>query len=343
MKRSDDIGSQDPFSEEIGCLDIRVWAQPMAGIGVHAEPSQAIVVNKPTPEQQGDNIAMGASALILEIVISMVIATVVKITSDTIPVSFFLLFRYVFSLPILFLIGIHQRGRNLFHVANVNALMLRCVFGLVGLSSWLFAVANIELTKATALGQTMTVFITILAPIILGEHVGFRRWTAVLIGLAGALILLQPGTEGWLEYGVIYAIAAPFFAALMFIFLRKLGRTDSPATTAIWYNLFGTAVFAFWVALEPPELAMTGTDIALMVGTGLLAGFQQFTMALSHKLAPATVLAPLHYLAVPMSIGIGILLFNESITLEFFLGTSIIVGSSYYILLRERSPRRRSR
>ena len=315
----------------------------MADIGIHAETSQSIVVNKPTPEQQGDNIAMGATALILEIMISMVIATTVKITSDTVPVSFFLLLRYVFSLPILVLIGIHQRGRNLFRVTNVNALMLRSVFGLVGLSSWLFAVANIELTKATALSQTMTVFITILAPVILGEHVGIRRWTAVLIGLAGAIVLLRPGTEGWLEYGVLFAIAAPFFAALMFIFLRKLGRTDSPATTAIWYNIFGTAVFAVWTAAEPPELAMTGTDIALMVGVGFLAGLQQFTMALSHKLAPATVLAPLHYLAVPISIGIGILLFNESITLEFVLGTGIIVGSSYYILRRERSPGRRSR
>lgn len=315
----------------------------MAGIGMLAEPSRSAAVNKTTPEHQGDNIAMGASALISEIVISMVIASVVKITSDTIPVSFFLLFRYVFSLPILILIGLHQRGRNLFRVTNVKGLMFRSIFGLVGLSSWLFAVANIELTKATALSQTMTVFITILAPVLLGEHVGIRRWTAVLIGLAGALVLLQPGTEGWLEYGVIYAIAAPFFAALMFIFLRKIGLTDSPATTAIWYNIFGTVVFAFWVAANPPELAMTGTDIALMIGTGLLAGLQQFTMALSHKLAPATVLAPLHYLAVPMSIGIGILLFNEAITLEFVLGTGIIVGSSYYILRRERSPNRRSR
>lgn len=315
----------------------------MASIGIHAETSQSIVVNKPTPEQQGDNIAMGAAALILEIMISMVIATTVKITSDTVPVSFFLLLRYVFSLPILILIGIHQRGGNLFRVTNVKALMLRSIFGLVGLSSWLFAVANIELTKATALSQTMTVFITILAPVILGEHVGIRRWTAVLIGLAGALVLLRPGTEGWLEHGVLFAIAAPFFAALMFIFLRKLGRTDSPATTAIWYNIFGTVVFAVWTAAEPPELAMTGTDIALMVGVGFLAGLQQFTMALSHKLAPATVLAPLHYLAVPISIGIGILLFNESITLEFVLGTGIIVGSSYYILRRERSPGRRSR
>ena len=315
----------------------------MLDIGIHAETSQSIVVNKPTPEQQGDNIAMGATARILEIMISMVIATTVKITSDTVPVSFFLLLRYVFSLPILVLIGIHQRGRNLFRVTNVNALMLRSVFGLVGLSSWLFAVANIELTKATALSQTMTVFITILAPVILGEHVGIRRWTAVLIGLAGALVLLRPGTEGWLEYGVLFAIAAPFFAALMFIFLRKLGRTDSPATTAIWYNIFGTVVFAVWTAAEPPELAMTGTDIALMIGVGFLAGLQQFTMALSHKLAPATVLAPLHYLAVPISIGIGILLFNESITLEFVLGTGIIVGSSYYILRRERFPGRRSR
>lgn len=298
---------------------------------------------KSSSNYEGDNISLGAAALVAEIVLSMIIATVVKIIADDVPVAMVLLFRYVFCLPLLFLIGYWQRGRNLFKIVNVKAQMLRSAAGIVGLSTWLFAVASIELTKATALSQTMTVFITILAPLLLGERVGVRRWAAVLLGLVGAIVLIRPGTEGWLNVGVLFAIAAPFFAALMFIFLRLLGRTDSPATTAIWYNLFGTAVFAVWCLAFPPEQPLAVRDLALLVGIGLLAGIQQFTMALSHKLAPASVLAPLHYLAVPISIGIGILVFSEAITMTFLAGTAIIVGSSYYILQREQSARRTRR
>ena len=281
--------------------------------------------------------------LVAEIVLSMVIATIVKLLAESVPVAMVLLFRYVFCLPLLFMIGYRQRGGNLLNIVNVKAQLLRSLFGIVGLSTWLFAVALIELTKATALSQTMTVFITILAPLLLGERVGIRRWAAVLLGLAGAIVLIRPGTEGWLSVGVLYAIAAPFFAALMFIFLRLLGRTDSPATTAIWYNLFGTAVFAVWCLAFPPEHPLAARDLALMVGIGLLAGIQQFTMALSHKLAPASVLAPLHYLAVPISVGIGIAIFNEAITMTYVAGTTIIVGSSYYILQREQRARRSRR
>ena len=66
-------------------------------------------------------------------------------------------------------------------------------------------------------------------------------------------------------------------------------------------------------------------------------------MALSHKLAPASALAPLHYFAVPIAIAIGILVFDERLTWSFLLGTSVIVGSTYYILVRERKVGRTRR
>ncbi len=293
--------------------------------------------------QTRQDISLAAAALLGEIFIGMIIATSIKLLSGDVSIPVVLMFRYAFSLPILFLIAIHQRGRNALKVVDKAGLALRTIFGLVGLATWFLALSSIDLTMATALGQTLTVFITILAPLLLGEKIGVRRWTAVLIGLAGALFLLQPGTEGWLRPGILYGIAAPFFAALMFVYLRKLGRSDAPATTATLYNCTGTLIFVVWCLLLEQKWPTESFDWLLLVGCGLFAGVQQFLMALSHKLAPASTLAPLHYCAVPMAIVIGILIFDERITVSFLAGTSIIIGSTYYILVRERKVGRARR
>ena len=307
-------------------------------------------MQKPSSQEQANNlyqtqsdVSLGATALLGEIFLSMIIAAAIKFLSGEVSIPAILLFRYAFSLPILVLIAFYQRGRNALKVVDAKALALRIVFGLLGLPTWFLAISTIDLTKATALSQTMTVFITILAPLLLGEKVGIRRWSAVLIGLVGALILLQPGTEGWLQPGVLYGIAAPFFAALMFVFLRKLGRSDAPATTATLYNCCGTLVFGMWCLLANVNWPSGSVDWLLLIGCGLLAGVQQLLMAWSHKLAPASTLAPLHYFAVPMAIFVGILIFDERITGSFLLGTSVLIGSTYYILVRDRKVRRKSR
>ena len=202
-------------------------------------------------QESHDRLAYGTAALVAEILIAMVIATFVKFVTDDVSVAVLLLFRYVFCLPVLLGLGCLESGARLFRLANRRALALRTLFGLAGLTCWIVAIANIELTKATAVSQTLPVFITFFAPFLLGERVGLRRWVAVLIGLSGTLIILRPDQEGWLQTGTAAAIAAPFFAALMFIYLRKLGQSDAPSTTAIYYNFAGTCVFSAWCLAMP--------------------------------------------------------------------------------------------
>ena len=291
-------------------------------------------------EARAQNVPLAMVALLAETTLLMVIATAAKWFAADVSVQVFLLFRYVFCLPLLVGVSLWHFGRGAFAVADRRAFALRSVFGLFGLSFWIFAVSKIEITRATALSQTLPVFITLLAPLILGERVGIRRWTAVGAGLAGAMILLRPDLDGWLQPGIAYAVAAPFFAALMIIYLRKLGATDSPVKTAMLYNLFGGAVFSAWCLAGDFNWPTAGSEYAALIACGTLASLQQWLLAFSHKLAPASTLAPLHYFSVPLSIGFGIALFDEAITLTFIAGTSVIVGSTYYILVRERSRSR---
>ncbi len=284
----------------------------------------------------GRNVTLGMAALLAETFMLMVIATVAKLFAADISIQVFLLFRYVFSLPLLFSINIWQSGSKALSVTNVQALVLRSVFGLIALTAWLFAISLIEITKATAIAQSLPVFITLLAPIILGERVGIRRWLAVVAGLAGTLILIRPDAHGWLQPGIGYAIAAPFFAALMYIFLRKLGASDAPAKTASIYNLFGAVVFTIWCLLGDFDWPRTSAEFGILAACGVLGSLQQWLIAASHKLAPASTLAPLHYATIPMAIASGVILFGEPITASFLAGTTILVASTYYIFIRER-------
>jgi len=126
----------------------------------------------------------------------------------------------------------------------------------------------------------------------------------------------------------------------MFIFLRRLGRSDAPISTSLWYNSAGTVFIALAMLATEAELpALTSENNFIwfvLIGAGVASSFQQFLMAWSHQLAPASALAPVHYSAVPLSILIGILFFDEQLGVSFVLGTSIIIGSAWYIFNREK-------
>ena len=289
-------------------------------------------MTKPAADQ---NVPLAATALLAETCLLMVIATTAKVYAPSVSIEVFLLFRYVFSLPLLFAMSMWQFGSASFRVTDLHALALRSVFGLIGLTSWIFAVSLIEITLATAITQSMPVFITLFAPLILGERVGFRRWTAVVFGLAGTIVLIRPGMQGWLQPGIGFALAAPIFGALMIVYLRKLGTSDEPAKTSLLYNMFGSTIFLVWCLIGDFDWPETTKEILALAGCGAIASIQQWLLALSHKHAPASTLAPIHYFSVPISIAVGILLFGESLTVSFIAGTSIIVLATYYIFIRE--------
>ena len=292
------------------------------------------------PEQ---NVPLGALFLFSEIVISMGLAGLVKQISGDVSFFVIMFFRYLFSLPLLLVLGWHQRKREMLQVGQIKTLIARIVMGMLGLSTWFNAVIYLPISLATVLAQTMTIFITILAPLMLGESVGPRRIAAVLFGFLGVVVLVNPVTDSQVSavapIGLFFGLAAPFFAALMFIYLRKLGTTESPISTTLWYNFAGTFVF-FILALADgfpiPGISADNQFIwFVLIFTGLASSAQQFLMAKSHQLASATVLAPVHYSAVPASVVIGILFFNEMITLTFIAGTAVIIGSTWYIFQRE--------
>jgi len=291
------------------------------------------------PDLTQKNNKVGGLYLIAEIFVTFVLASIVKILQPDFSVFLILFFRYLFCLPLLVAYAVYTRGYNFLKIQNIKGLALRSSFGFLGLLTWFLAITKIDISLATALLMTMPIFITGLSVVIAKEQVGVRRLGSVILGFFGVLVLLLPINPELNIWGAIFALLGALFAALMFVYLRILGRSDPPVSTAIWYNSVGivlAGILTYIFGGFTPLINLDGSQaIYVFITLGVIASFQQFFLAQSHMYAEASVLAPLHYLSIPFAVCVGILFFGEVITVKFLIGTSVIIASTYYIFLRE--------
>ena len=290
------------------------------------------------------SLTIGVIFLIIELILSFFIASIVKLLEPNIPIFQILFYRYLLSLPLLIIYGFFKHGSKILQVNNVRLLLLRIICGFLGLAMWFLAVAKIDISLATVLFNTMPLFITILSAIIALERVGLRRSIAVITGFFGVIFIVLPINTSFDFSGVLYAILGAIFAGLMFVFIRMLGKTNASIPTAIWYNSFGVVITTIILLISGLNLnnsfsILMHKDLPwdYLLALGLLASFQQFCLAESHRYADASALAPFHYLAIPIGVAFGVVLFNETITAKFLVGAVIIVASNYYILFREKT------
>ena len=290
------------------------------------------------------SLPVGVFYLISELILSFFIASIVKLLEPNIPIIQILFYRYLLCLPLLIIYGLSKHGKRVLIVNNIKLLLLRIICGFLGLAMWFLAVAKIDMSLATVLFNTMPLFITILSVIIAREVVGVRRSLAVLTGFLGVVFIILPINGDFNFSGVIYSLLGAIFTGMMFVFIRMLGKTNASIPTAIWYNSFGVLVsLIIFFIIENNFynslviLVHKGLPWNYLLALGLLASFQQFCLAESHRYAEASALAPFHYLAVPIGIAFGVILFNETITVKFITGAVIIVASNYYIFVREKT------
>lgn len=214
---------------------------------------------------------------------------------------------------------------------------LRAVFGLISMCCFFYAYGQLELATVIAIGFSAPLFMTALSVPMLGEPVGWRRWTAVLVGFVGVLIMTRPGV-GMLEASALIAVLGAFLYALVVVVIRKLGATEHPATIVLYFTftsamVSGAAMPFLWVT---PTLA----DWPFLIGTGLLGGIAQLTMTRAFMQAPVAVIAPFEYSSMLWAVTLGYFFWGEVPDRWVWAGTVIVVGSGLYILYRETRRRR---
>lgn len=195
-----------------------------------------------------------------------------------------------------------------------------------------YAFALMPLAEVVAIAFSAPLFITALSMPLLGERVGPRRWAAVVVGFAGVLVILRPGTELFQPVAFL-PLTASLFLALAMLQVRLLTRTETNIALMTYMTSAGalvTAPFLLSGWVQP-----TGFDWALIVGMGIIGGTAQYLLTQAFRKAPASLIAPLEYSGILWAGLLGYWLFGEVPDRWVFVGSAIVIASGLYILHRE--------
>ncbi len=192
---------------------------------------------------------------------------------------------------------------------------------------------RMPLVDAYAISYAAPLFMVALSVPMLGEPVGWRRWTAVFVGFVGVLIMLDPwGME--IHAMSVIVLGATFCYSLSTVMVRLLSRHDSDVVALFWLSLATSA--ASLVGAIPVWVWPTPTDWIWLIVMGLLGGIAQILNTRAWRLAPTAVLAPFDYASIVLAMLFGYLWFKESPSWTVWFGLPLVIGSGLYILYRER-------
>ncbi len=262
-----------------------------------------------------------------------VMDTVVKLLSPGYTVAMIVWARYTFHLVVLLPVLARDGPRLLVATRRPWLQLLRSTLMFATTALFFAALRLMPLADATAIMFAAPLIATALSVPILAERVGLHRWTSVIFGFAGVLIIIRPGmgVTGW---AALLPLSAAICYGLYQITTRIIRRTDGPLTTLFYTALTGTvamniAIPFFW---QTPALG----DWPLLVVVGLLGGSSQYLFIKAYGHATPSLLAPFTYVQLIWVTILGLLVFGEFPDHWTITGALIIAGSGLYILHRER-------
>jgi drug/metabolite transporter (DMT)-like permease len=226
-------------------------------------------------------------------------------------------------------------------VFRANRPLIQITRSFLLLGSTVFSVSGIgyvPLATASAIGFSSPIIVTALSVPLLGESVGPRRWSAVLVGFVGVLIVVRPGA-GQLTTAMLLLLCASACYALYQIATRRSSQHDSAETGIIYAALVGTVAMTAVVpfSFEMPHRLF---DAVLLASLGVFGGVGHYFVIRAFRLGPAALISPFGYLELVGTTTLGYLVFDNFPDTWTWIGAGLIVASGIYIAFRERRRRR---
>ena len=208
----------------------------------------------------------------------------------------------------------------------------RAGFLVLSIACLFVSLTYLPIAEAVAIGFTGPLFITALSVPILGERVGWHRWLAVLVGLAGVLVIVRPGGAVWHWSAAMALLGAVSFAFFQLV-TRPLANRDRHQTTMLYTSISGTA----WASLMVPFFWTTPTagQIVMFLIIGAMGAGAHFLMLRAFARAEASLLAPFNYSKLIWVVILDYLVFGDLPGLDTLVGSTIIVAAGLYVLYRE--------
>lgn len=283
--------------------------------------------------RRGALLMLGATALFT------LMGALVKLVGDRIHFLEIMFFRSVLALPVVLLIvarvghGVQLRTQRLpQHVG-------RAMTGTMAMSCAFFSLTVLPLAEQTALTFTTPLFVTLLAIPFLGERVGIHRFSAVLLGFGGILVIalgqgaFQGSINPWVAFGMAIAVLHGVFSAMTTLLVRSLSSTESSTTIVTWQSILMTCFTG--LALPFVWITPTPMEFALLLGVGLVGGIAQVMLTEAYASAQVSSLGAYSYTGILWAVLLGWFFFGDTPGIATFVGAGLIVLAALYIMQRE--------
>lgn len=263
--------------------------------------------------------------------------TLIKLASEGLPLSEILFFRGLMVTILMIPLVVMSSAHKEIALLRNWPVFWRTVAEIVAAATYLLALFHIPIANANTIAQIVPLMVTAAGAIFFGEAVGLRRWSAIIVGFVGVLIVVRPGLEGFNAYGVL-AVAAAFFITLRDITTRMMPRGLSAILVAL---ITGAAV-----GLSAPVLALVlvetwvmptpkGLGLIFLAVFFLIGGYLTAVDFMRH--GDISVVAPFRYVVIIWAIAIGFIVWREVPDWPMLVGMAVIAASGIYTFRRERN------
>ena len=256
---------------------------------------------------------------------------------ESYPIGEVLFTRTLVSLIVCCIFILPQTGLAVFRTQRLRHHFLRSASQGVSQSFLLFALTMMPLAGAIAINFSAPLFATLASALVLKEPVGAARWTALLVGFCGVLIVTHPGA-GTFQIGALFALGNAVLYGSVTAGVRSMTRTESAETLTLYQLALLTAFFALflpWTWTVP-----TASDAVWIALNGASNAIGQYLWTRALHLAPASAVAPFYYLSLIWASILGFLVWGEMPTVSLVIGSAIVAGSGLFLLWRETKVRR---
>ena len=279
---------------------------------------------------------------IVSVSVFVAMSTLVKASGEGMPAGQIVFFRSSFAIvPILAFLALRGQLTDAWRTEKPLSHVRRGLVGVFAMGFGFYGLVLLPLPDVIALGYAMPLLTVVFAALVLGETVRFYRWTAVMVGLCGVLIISWPrlslfngsamGTGETL--GVLAVLASAALGACAMILVRRLVLTEKTQTIVLYFSL--TATILSLATLPFGWIVPDGWTLLLMALAGFCGGLGQILLTQSYRHADVSTIAPFEYTSILLGIAIGYVVFGDVPTWSMLVGTGIVVGAGIFVILRE--------
>ena len=293
----------------------------------------------PSPEVPQHYLGGIALRLLAMLSLSLMFVLVKRIDAAGIHIVESLFWRQAIVLPMLAGWALTRGGLAIYRTHRIGTHARRAMMGLTGMALNFGGMIFLPMAEATTINLSVPIFAVIFAALFLGEPTGWQRWSAVLVGFLGVLLVLNPttlvaqGFSGHHGLGTLIALGGAVMTALITIQVRDLARTESPMTIVFWFSLI--SMLPLGLALPFVMTTHSAGEWALLIGLGLRGAVVQLSLTGALRLAPVAVVTPMDYSSLLWSIACGWFFFGTLPAETTWVGAPLIVASGLFIAWRE--------